>query len=147
MPRQDVEDDVGGMDTAGEGFGAGCFDSRQTVGQHRRQHLDHLAVAIIGALQLTPHALQAGRQQPVLERRAIPQRARLSGKHRHVMPRIVDCRAPPEATAMLADNRAVLADHKAIGVGLDLDRPSRGPRGDRVFVIVETYQADRLGIS
>jgi len=48
---------------------------------------------------------------------------------------------------MLAHDGAVLADHKAIGVGLDLDRPSRGPRGDRVFVIVETYQADRLGIS
>jgi hypothetical protein len=43
MPRQDVENDVGGMDAVGEGFGAGRLDSRQAVGQHRRQHLDHLA--------------------------------------------------------------------------------------------------------
>ena len=31
MPRQNVENDVGGMDAVGEGFGAGCLDSRQAV--------------------------------------------------------------------------------------------------------------------
>jgi hypothetical protein len=55
------------MDAVGQGFGAGRLDSRQAIGQHRRQHLDHLAVAIIRAVQLTPQALQAGRQEPVLE--------------------------------------------------------------------------------
>ena len=34
------------MDAVGEGFGAGRLDSRQAVGQHRRQHLDHLAVVL-----------------------------------------------------------------------------------------------------
>jgi hypothetical protein len=28
---------------------------------------------------------------------------------------------------MLADNGAVLADHNAIGIGLDLNRPADGP--------------------
>jgi hypothetical protein len=38
---------------------------------------------------------------------------------------------------MLADNGAVLPDHDAIGIGLDLNRPADGARGDRVFVLVE----------
>ena len=125
-PRQDIENDVGGMDAVGEGFGAGCLDSRQAVGQHRRQHLDHLAVAIIRALQLTPHAPQAGRQKPVLEGGTVTPCAGLSGEHRHVMPWVIGRLAAAEAAAMLADDRAILADHNAIGIGLDLDRPSHG---------------------
>src|SRR5271167_1089850 len=35
-----------------------------------------------------------------------------------------------ELVPMLADDRAILADHDAVGVGLDLDRPADGPRGD-----------------
>jgi hypothetical protein len=129
------------MDAVGQGFGAGRLDSRQAVGQHRRQHLDHLAVAIIRALQLTPQALQAGRQEPVLEGGAIPQRAGLPGEHRDVMPGIVDRLAAAETAVMLADDCAILADHNAIGVSLDLDWPADGARGDRVFVVVEAYQA------
>jgi hypothetical protein len=129
------------MDAVGQGFGAGRLDSRQAVGQHRRQHLDHLAVAIIRALQLTPQALQAGRQEPVLEGGAVPQCARLPGEHRDVMPGIVDRLAAAETAVMLADDCAILADHNAIGVSLDLDWPADGARGDRVFVVVEAYQA------
>src|SRR5207244_12315624 len=98
-------------------------------------------VAIVRALQLTPHALQAGRQEPVLERRAIPERARLPGEHRHVMPRVVDRLAAAEAAAMFAGDYSVLADDDAIGIGLDLDRPADGTRGYRVLVIVEPHQA------
>src|SRR6516164_1599730 len=57
------------------------------------------------------------------------------------MPGIVDRLAAAEAAAMLADNCTLLADHNAIGIGLDLDRPSHGTRGDRVFVVVEPHQA------
>ena len=35
-PRQDIENDVGGMDAVGQGFGAGHLDSRQAVGQYCR---------------------------------------------------------------------------------------------------------------
>src|SRR5437879_10118514 len=129
------------MDAVGEGFGAGRLDSRRAVGQHRRQHLDHLAVAIIRALQLTPYALQAGRQEPVLEGSAVTQCAGLPGEHRHVMPRIVDRLAAAEAAAMLADDCAILADHDTIGIGLDLDWPTDRTRGDRVLVVVEAHQA------
>src|SRR5271169_3687065 len=31
-------------------------------------------------------------------------------------------------------------NHKAIGIGLDLDRPTYSPRSDRVFVVVEPHQ-------
>ena len=69
------------------------------------------------------------------------------------MPGIVDCLAAAEAAPMFADNRAVVADHNAIGPrvrplagprtssGLDLDRPADGTRGDRVLVVVEPHQA------
>src|SRR5262249_48022214 len=98
-------------------------------------------IAVVRALQLASDPLQAGWQQPVLEGGAIAQRTGFAGKHRHVMPGIVDRLAAPEAAAMLADDRTVLTDHKAIGAGLDLDRPADGARGDRVLVVVEAHQA------
>src|SRR5207245_4429130 len=61
-------------------LGAGRFHSHQTVAQHRRQYLDHLTVAVVGALQLAPQPLQAGRQRPVLEWRTVSERARLSSE-------------------------------------------------------------------
>jgi len=45
---------------------------------------------IVRALQLTPHTLQAGRQEPVLEGGAVTQCAGLPGEHWHVMPGIID---------------------------------------------------------
>src|SRR5579872_6897704 len=42
------------------------------------------------------------------------------------MPRIVNRLAAAETTAMLADDRAVLADHDAIGVSLDPSKPRYG---------------------
>src|SRR3989442_8260416 len=57
------------------------------------------------------------------------------------MPGIVDRLAATEAARMPADDRAVLADHNAIGIGLDLDRPADGARADRVLVVVEPHQA------
>ena len=128
------------MDAVGEGLGAGRLDSGQAVAQHRRQHLDHLAVAIIRALQLTPHTLQAGRQEPVLEGGAITQGAGLPGEHRHVMPGIIDRLAAAEPAAMLANDCTLLADQNTIRIGLDLDRPSHRAGGDRVLVVVEAYQ-------
>jgi hypothetical protein len=40
------------------------------------------------------------------------------------MPGIGDRLAAAEAAPMFADDRAILADHDAIGIGLDLDRPT-----------------------
>jgi hypothetical protein len=97
------------MDPAGERFGAGRLDCGEAVGQHRREDLDHLTVAVVGALQHVPNAFQAGRQQPSLEGGSVAQRAGFSGEHRHVMPGIVERRAAAEAAPMFADDRAVLA--------------------------------------
>src|SRR6267142_1308507 len=88
----------------------------------------------------TPGALQAGRQRPILKWRSVAQRAGLPGEHRHVMPGIIDRLAAAETAAMLADNRALLAYHDAVGIGLDLDRPTDSARGDRVLVVVEPHQ-------
>ena len=57
------------------------------------------------------------------------------------MPGIVNRLAAAEAAAMLADDRAILADHDAIGISLDLDRPTDGARSDRVLIVVEPHQA------
>ncbi len=42
---------------------------------------------------------------------------------------------------MLGDDRAVLADDDALGIGMDVHRPANGTRGDGVLVAVEAYQA------
>src|SRR5258708_31628120 len=112
------------MDAGGEGFSTRRLDGSEAIGQHRRQNLDHLTVAVVRALQLAPGALQAGRQRPILKWRSVAQRAGLPGEHRYVMPRIIDRRAATETAAILADNRALLADHDAGGRRLDLDRPT-----------------------
>ena len=44
-PRQDVQDDGGGMDTVFECRGTSRLDGRQPIAQHRGQNLDHLQIA------------------------------------------------------------------------------------------------------
>jgi hypothetical protein len=121
VPRQDIEDDVGGMDAAGERLGARRLDRGEAIAEYRRQDFDHLPVAVIRALQPAAHPLQMSRQHPVFEGRAVSERARLSGQHRDVMPGVVDRLITSETARMLGDDRAVLADHDTLGIGLDLD--------------------------
>src|SRR3954452_5064015 len=42
---------------------------------------------------------------------------------------------------MLGNNASVLADHNAVGVGMNLNRASDGAGRDRVLVVVEAHQA------
>jgi len=42
---------------------------------------------------------------------------------------------------MIGDGGAVLADHDATGIGLDLHRAADGAGGNRVLVVVEANQA------
>src|SRR5258705_13431192 len=42
---------------------------------------------------------------------------------------------------MLGNDASVLADHDAVGIGMDLDRTSDCAGRDRVPVVVEAYQA------
>ncbi len=48
---------------------------------------------------------------------------------------------PPEAPSMLGDDRAVLADDDALGIGMDVHRSADSTRCHRVLVAVEAYQA------
>ena len=68
---QDVEDDVGEVDLSPIAS-ARPLHGRETVGQHRRENLDHLKVAVVRALQLVSHALPTGdrRLHVVVECRA-----------------------------------------------------------------------------
>jgi hypothetical protein len=56
------------MEVLGERLGAGGFDRGQSVGEHRGEDLDHLPVAVVGAGELAPDAVQCCRQHPILER-------------------------------------------------------------------------------
>src|SRR5437660_8722377 len=44
---------------------------------------------VVDAGELAPHAFHRGRQNPVLEGRAVAQGAWLAGEHRHVVPGVV----------------------------------------------------------
>ena len=66
---------------------------------------------------------------------------RHSGEHRQVMPRIVDRLATAERSRMSSDDPPVLADHDAVGIGMDFDRTPDGIGGHGVFVAVEAHQA------
>jgi hypothetical protein len=56
-PSEDIEDDVGGMTAVGNRPGTGRLNRRQPVGEYRREDVDHLPIAIVGAGELAPHAL------------------------------------------------------------------------------------------
>ena len=141
LARQNVEDDIGRMDALGERLNASRLDRRQSVGEHRGEDFDHLPVAVVGAGELAPHPIERRRQHPVLERRAVAQSARLARQNRHVMPGIVDRLASAVAARVLGHRASILADDDPIGVGVDVDGAADGARADRVFVVVEPYQA------
>ena len=48
-PRQNVENDIGGMDTFCERRGAGCLHRGQAVDQHRAEDVHHLPVTVCSA--------------------------------------------------------------------------------------------------
>ena len=140
-PRDDVDDDVSRRDALDQRLGTGALDRRQSVAEHHGEDLRHLPVAVVGACELAADAIDRLRQHPVLERRAVAQRTGLAGEDRHVVPGIADGGAAAEDAAMLGDDAAVLADHHAVGIRLDLDGSSDGAGADRVLVVVEAHEA------
>ena len=54
LAGQDVEDDIGGMDTVADSLGTGRLDRRQPVGEHRGENVDHLSIAVVIAGELAP---------------------------------------------------------------------------------------------
>jgi len=137
-PGQDVENDVARVEFGAERLGTGRLDRTEAIGQYRPEDVDHLPITVIGGSELATNTLECAGQQPVLEGCAVAQRSRLARLDRHVMPGIVDCLAAPETAPMLGDDHAILADHNAVGVGMDLDWATQRLRYDRVLVVVET---------
>src|SRR4051812_32020906 len=125
------------MNAMSDRLGAGCFDGWQAVGQNRVEDVDHLPVAIVGTGELAPYTFDRSRKNPVLEGSAVAQGAGLACQHRHVMPGIVDGIAAAERASMLGNDASVLADHNAVGVGVNLDRPPDSAGRNRVFIVVE----------
>ena len=149
LPGEDVEHDVardargahdGAAGAALERLGTGRLDRLQPILQHRREHLDELPVAVVVAREPGPQTAERVGQLPVLEGRAVPQRPGLPRQDRHVMPRIVDEPAAPEAPGVLGDDLAVLADDDPLGIGPYVHRPADGAGRDAVLVVVEAHQ-------
>src|SRR6516162_2156256 len=96
LSSQDVEHDIGGMHAMTERFSTGGLNGQQSIGQHRVEDVDHLAIAIIGVGKLAPYTLHRGWQNPVLEGRAVAQGTGFARQHGHIMPGIVDRLAAAE---------------------------------------------------
>ena len=141
LTRQDVENDIGGMNALGERLRASRFDHWQPVAQHRGEDFDHLPVAVMGAGKLTPHAIERRRQHPILEWRAVAERAGLARQNRHIMPGVVDRLATPVAARVFGHRAPFLADDDPIGVGVDVHGAADSAGADRVLVVVEPDQA------
>ena len=119
-PGENVEDHVGGMNAFRERFPAGGLDRGQAVAEDRSQNTDHLTAAIGRRSELAANTLEARRQDPVLERRPVAQRAGLPRQHRDIVRGIIDRLVAAEAAWMFADDPALLAEFDAIGIGADL---------------------------
>ena len=72
MPRQDVQNDGGRVDTLAQRFRTGRVNSFEPVGQNRAQEIDHLAVTIRHTAQLALDTPHGRRQLPFLEGRTVP---------------------------------------------------------------------------
>jgi hypothetical protein len=83
-----------------------------------------LSIAVVDAGELAPRPFHRGRQHPVLGGRAVAQGAGFAGEHGYVMPGVVARLAATERTRMLGYDPTVLADYDAVGIGMNLDRPS-----------------------
>ena len=141
LPSENVEDDVSGVDALDDRLSAGGFDRRQSVGEHRGEDVDHLPIAVIDASELAPYALHRGWQHPILEGSAVAQGAWLAGEHRDVVPRVVERIPAAERAGMFGDDPPVLTDHDAVRIGMNFDGTPDRAGSDRVFVVVEPYQA------
>src|SRR5215207_3553396 len=141
LSSENVEDDVGGVDALDDRLSAGGFDRQQSVGEHRGEDVDHLPIAVIDASELAPYALHCGWQHPVLERSAVAQGAWLAGEHRDVVPRVVERIPAAKRAGMFGDDPSVLTDHDAVRIGMNFDGTPNCVGSNRVFVVVEPYQA------
>jgi hypothetical protein len=105
--RQDVQDDIRGVDILGDRFGAGGIHRGKAAGQHSGEDVHHLAIAVFHRSQSAPQLLQSTEQDPVPERGAVAQGARFASQDRHIVPGVVDCPAVPEVAGVVADKPAL----------------------------------------
>ena len=71
MARKDVENNTGGMDVVGQGFGTCGVDGINPIRQHGTQDIDYLSVAARLAFQLALDPSDCCWQFPRFERSAI----------------------------------------------------------------------------
>jgi hypothetical protein len=73
--------------------------------------------AFVTTAELAAQPGKRRRQLPALERRTVPQRARLRHQHRQIMPGIVDRPVAPEEARMFGDDLVAHAHDDPVGIG------------------------------
>ena len=157
MSGEDVDDDRGGVDALIKGFAAGGLHRDQPIVPDAGQDLNHLPIAIITALQPAPDRGHRRWKNPVLKRGTIAQSARFTRQNRHIVPGIIDSRAPTKGAdmlsddlhdelpgvppSMLSDDHSILPDNDPIGIGMHIDGLTDCRGQNRVFVVVKPHRA------
>lgn len=140
LTGRDIEHDIGGMDAVTERFGTG----RPTAGRPsvstalRMSTICRLPWSVLASLRRI-RSIAAGSTQSL--KGAPLRKAPGAGEHRHIMPGVVDGIAAVKGSRVLGNDASILADHDAIGIGVNLDRSSDCAGCDRVLVVVEAHQA------
>lgn len=117
-PREDVDDDRGGVDALVEGLATGGLDGGQPIGGNAAQDLHHLPVAVVRALQLAPDCRHRRRKHPVAEGRSVPEGPGLARQDRHVVPGVVHGLPSSKGPSVLAHDSTVLPDDDPLGIGV-----------------------------
>ncbi len=157
VPRQNVDDDRGGMDALVKSFSTGGFDGDQAITGHAAEDLNHLAVTVIAALQLAADPGQGGWQHPIPERGTIAQSAGFASQNTDIVPRVIDRLTSPVDAGMVSDDYTILPDDDPIRIGIHINRPPDGRRDGGVsvpqgidppdqFLIFVTVEPHRTGL-
>ena len=140
---QEVDDVSAADDLLIERRGTGRAHGLEAVHGHHRQDVDELTVTVGVLREPLPHPRHRRRQVPVLERRAIPERAGLALQCRHVVPRVVARLAPVEAARVIADDGPAADHDDSLGVATDRRNLSDVAAFDAVAVAIEVNEAGR----
>lgn len=132
-----------GMDALIHGLSAGRLGSLQAVTRHAARDPDHMAVAIIAALQLAPDRGHGWWQDPVPERGTVAQHAGFGSQNRHIVPRIIDRLASAEGAGMFANQQAILANGDTFCIGMHVEGTSHGGPQDGIPVVVDPLPRPR----
>lgn len=138
---QEVYDMGAGDDLLLERLRTGRADRLQAGHGDHGEDVDELTIPIEVFGQPLAQTGHRGRQVPVLERRAVAQRAGFALERRHVMPGVVDRAIAIEATRVFPDHLPGADHHDPLGIGAHGGDLADVAAFDAVAVALEVHQS------